>query len=1209
MRHRTNALKWLGVSAKSLVAIGLMSAMAVQAEEVTPEQAQTAVRNWIRKNPCPMTAQFATGDGEAKTYFMDGRALFHVVQLEGGGFVITSGDTKLPPVIAFSGTGSLDLSDEGNPLNALLKSDLGQRTAAIGRTTTANAKRQMLSASVAGTSESESTFEEQWAELLVDADSNSKESSAGLRLMSSPPDSISDVRVAPLVQSKWDQGQWNGENTFNRFIPNNYNCGCVATATAQIMRYWQMPKSSVAPGTYQCWVNHEPSMLTMKGGKYDWENMPLTADRCTTDTQRNAIGTLLYDVGIALQMDWYATENGSLGNTAGCMCDPILRNRFGYASARTYVAWNGRQGLEGNVSLHTGFRNALLASLDAGMPVVIALLGEGGGHALVVDGYGFNGESLIYCHLNLGWSGFQDAWYNFISDGMTDLNFNYMDHITYNIHPSVTGDVISGRVVDQSGAPVSGATVTLVSSSGVRQTTTSQAKGIYSFHAEGGNYKVFAESAGNSSEEFFVELPAGQSADCTKTAANERPNVLGGSKLGNLWGVDLVLVAKPDLCFVKPDGWPKSVFLWSSAAAETSSFMVNEAIYLYNNFGNKGTSAIKTDYKILHEVLDASGNVISSVPCDCTASLWLAAGESRLWGGVTFAIPQNLSAGRYTYRCTLDSGNAIAESDESNNVVTINFTVTVPAKYTLTINPNGGVLVGSNFGQQEGTGQQTSVEVTYGTLYYWTLGTATKTGAVFDGWWTSATGGEQVYDLEGNASIGSSYWDDSYRWRYKGNVAVYAHWTYKVTFGKNGGTGGDNYVTATYGSAMPTPRNAPTQSGWTFGGYWDTLAMDEKGNPKGKQYYDANMKSVRSWDKASTATLWAKWTNKVTFGKNGGTGGDNYVTCTKGQPMPKRTMPTKSGYVFDGYWTTTGAGGVKYYNADGTSAHTWDKSGSVTLWAKWVKPVACKVTFGKNGGTGGDDYVTATTGKAMPTPRTAPKRTGWTFGGYWDTLACDASGNPLGKQYYDASMKSVRAWDKTAAATLWAKWTVRVKLGKNGGTGGDDYVTVIFNQPFPKRAMPKKSGYAFGGYFVSASSKTGQCYNPDGTGTASMKWSTGGTPTIWALWTKTSSCVEVTPADTAAPNASAAPAAAELAAIPAGLYSGVLADGSGAFWLMLDEPEDDYERTAYLYVASEDGVFTAECTAEEAGGALLLTTEDGTVYAFDPVAGTLVPVN
>ena len=121
-----------------------------------------------------------------------------------------------------------------------------------------------------------------------------------------------------------------------------------------------------------------------------------------------------------------------------------------------------------------------------------------------------------------------------------------------------------------------------------------------------------------------------------------------------------------------------------------------------------------------------------------------------------------------------------------------------------------------------------------------------------------------------------------------------------------------------------------------------------------------------------------------------------------------------------------------------------------------------------------------------------------------------------------------------------------------------------------------------------------------------MKWATGGTPTIWALWTKTLACVELPPAVArrAATVAAAAPETASQFAIPAGIYSGVLADGSGAFWLVLDEAEEDAPRTAFLYVASEDGVSTAECTAEEAGGALMLTTEAGEVYVFDPVACT-----
>ena len=277
-----------------------------------------------------------------------------------------------------------------------------------------------------------------------------------------------------------------------------------------------------------------------------------------------------------------------------------------------------------------------------------------------------------------------------------------------------------------------------------------------------------------------------------------------------------------------------------------------------------------------------------------------------------------------------------------------------------------------------------------------------------------------------------------------------------------------------------------------------------------------------------------------------------------------------------------------------------------SLWAKWEKAVSVKVTFGKNNGTGGDNYVTATTGQPMPTPRTAPKRTGWTFDGYWDTLAQDANGNPTGKQYYDKDMKSVRIWDKPSAVTLWAKWTVKVKLGKNGGTGGDSEVVVTYNQPFPKKTMPKKTGYAFGGYFVSSSKKTGQCYNADGTPTSSMKWTTGGSPTVWALWTKTGSCVELPPA-VARRVASAAPAVPEPDELPAGLYSGVLADGTGAFWLVLDEAEKVAPRTAFIYIASEDSVFTAECEVISFDDTeIVVVTEDGEVFAFNPAAGTIV---
>ena len=76
--------------------------------------------------------------------------------------------------------------------------------------------------------------------------------------------------------------------------------------------------------------------------------------------------------------------------------------------------------------------------------------------------------------------------------------------------------------------------------------------------------------------------------------------------------------------------------------------------------------------------------------------------------------------------------------------------------------------------------------------------------------------------------------------------------------------------------------------------------------------------------------------------------------------------------------------------------------------------------------------------------------------------------------------------------------------------------------------------------------------------------------------------------------------------VPAGLYSGVLADGSGAFWLTLDEPVDGFPRMSYFCIVSENGSLESECMVEELCGILILKTDDGAVYAVDLLAGTAV---
>ena len=59
-----------------------------------------------------------------------GKGEFHVVSLKGGGYVITSGDTEITPILGYSKTGTFD-ADENSPMWAFLTADVAARAAAL----------------------------------------------------------------------------------------------------------------------------------------------------------------------------------------------------------------------------------------------------------------------------------------------------------------------------------------------------------------------------------------------------------------------------------------------------------------------------------------------------------------------------------------------------------------------------------------------------------------------------------------------------------------------------------------------------------------------------------------------------------------------------------------------------------------------------------------------------------------------------------------------------------------------------------------------------------------------------------------------------------------------------------------------------------------------------------------------------------------------
>ena len=447
---------------------------AVSAATVTADQAKTAVQRWLRDDPalgCPIQGTV----GEVRTCTPTNGASFHVVKLAAGGFVVTSADTRRAPVVAFSSGADL-VEDDANPLWVLLKRDLAIRTQ--GESSGGGAR--LMGAAPA---EVEAANEAKWAKLL----------GGGAQLMSMQGiSSVSDVRVEPLVQSKWNQDNVGGNYCYNYYTPNHYVCGCVATAGAQIMRYFCYPTAAMSPYTNEyCAVNGTPTTLITQGGTYDWGQMPLVPDSSMTDAQRQAIGKLTSDVGICCNMN-YKSGGSSSG---GYMLAHVFTNHFGYASAQV-ANWNTDQSGSANV------KNALLSNFDAGLPVALGLDSDyDGGHEIVGDGYGYS-DGTLYIHFNMGWGGYDDAWYAPPAMENTQYNFSIVDGVVYNVFTNLPLNTVicSGRVLDASGIPVENAMVTakISGTSTIVQSVTSNAKGIYALTLPAAAYTITATSCGTS---------------------------------------------------------------------------------------------------------------------------------------------------------------------------------------------------------------------------------------------------------------------------------------------------------------------------------------------------------------------------------------------------------------------------------------------------------------------------------------------------------------------------------------------------------------------------------------------------------------------------------------------------------------------------------------------------------------------------------------
>lgn len=196
--------------------------------------------------------------------------------------------------------------------------------------------------------------------------------------------------TGPLLTSTWSQ-----EEPYNDKCPmyQSQRCvvGCVATAMAQIMRYWRYPATGTGRHCYFWELGGMAPCADFGFTRYDWANMPDEATPTSPQADKDAVSTLCYHCGVSVDTDYSPYESAAWHYRAAV----ALTQYFGYEPAQFL-------GQTGGVDLQVWY-DMMCDQIRKGQPVMYGTKY----HEFVLDGY----DSPNLVHFNMGWGGEEDGWY------------------------------------------------------------------------------------------------------------------------------------------------------------------------------------------------------------------------------------------------------------------------------------------------------------------------------------------------------------------------------------------------------------------------------------------------------------------------------------------------------------------------------------------------------------------------------------------------------------------------------------------------------------------------------------------------------------------------------------------------------------------------------------------------------------------------------
>ena len=407
-------------------------ALLAQATPVASSQATQAARAWAQRNAAFAGTDVSVAGSAVAVTNAEGVTLWYRVAMDNGSCLVMSPVTELEPVIACLESVGADGLPAAHPMRAMLERDMTDRLKKLGLYVPAPASTgpTLMGASPTSAPPEDPVMaawaeegKAKWARLLP---------KAGPQLMTAPETGVSEIAIQMGIVDGFEKGgrftHWNqstggGGRCYNYHTPYHAVCGCVATSMGAMMQFFAVTgcvagatcpdglvreeQDGIKGATYKDSSGFTTNGFVTLGGTYDWgcltnQDGTVMSDRSHYDSlseeQRELLGRVAYDAGVAVAMAWTDGESGAYVMDVAS----ALRNIFGFKDAR--AVFNPTEDQYVKLIYH---------QCRAGAPVQLGINkkeGEGG-HSVLAVGFGTDDEGIPRVRVFTGWGGKGDGWY------------------------------------------------------------------------------------------------------------------------------------------------------------------------------------------------------------------------------------------------------------------------------------------------------------------------------------------------------------------------------------------------------------------------------------------------------------------------------------------------------------------------------------------------------------------------------------------------------------------------------------------------------------------------------------------------------------------------------------------------------------------------------------------------------------------------------